>query len=765
MKIACLGGGPAGLYFSILMKQVDPEAEITVFERNRPDDTFGWGVVFSEETLGYLTENDPETAAEIQSQFAHWTDIDIRLRGQSFLSGGHGFCGIRRRVLLNILQRRAQALGVTIVFQTEIADPDDLTGYDLTIACDGINSAVRRRHAEDFGPSLDIRRNKYIWFGATRPMPAFLFSIRETPAGPFWCHAYPFDAGHSTFIVECAPETWAKAGLDHADEAASLAFCERIFAEDLAGAALLGNRSSWLNFITVRNQSWRRGTLVLLGDAAHTAHFSIGSGTKLAMEDAIALVAALQAVPNDVVAALEHYETNRRPDVERLQKAAQESLVWFEHIERYTAFEPLQFAFALLNRSKKVSHDNLRLRDAGFIATVDRLVATQAAAQTRLEIAMDPPPPPMFTPFRLRDLILPNRVVVSPMCQYSAEDGLPNDWHLVHLGSRAIGGAGLVIAEMTDVSPEGRISPGCTGLYKPEHAVGWKRIVDFVHDHSAAKIGIQLGHAGRKGSTRLMWDGIDKPLKDGNWPVVGPSPIPYTERNQTPRALTDADMAEIIEDYRIAARLALEAGFDLVEVHMAHGYLLSTFISPLTNQRKDAYGGPVENRMRFPLAVFDAVRAIWPAYLPVAARISATDWAEGGLDEADRQALAGMLKDHGCDVIDVSAGQVVPHGKPVYGRCFQTPFSDELRNEIGIATIAVGNITTWDEVNSIIAGGRADLCALARPHLADPYWTLHAAIAQDFGPKLWPIQYRSVIPWPKRPAPETAAPVRRKAAE
>jgi anthraniloyl-CoA monooxygenase len=754
MRIACLGGGPAGLYFAILQKKVDPSAEITIFERNRADDTFGWGVVFSEETLGYLGENDPETADEIQRRFAHWTDIEVRVAGERFRSGGHGFCGIMRKELLGILQRRAAALGVRTIFQTEIAEPDQLmAGHDLVLAADGVNSFTRNAFADRFQPTIERRRNKYIWFGATRAIPHFLFSFRDTPHGLFWVHAYPFDGQRSTFIVECTPETWASAGLDQADEAASVAFCEATFADDLEGARLMSNRSAWINFPNIRCQRWSHDNLVIAGDAAHTAHFSIGSGTKLAMEDAIALVAALDDHPRDVPAALAHYEALRRPEVERLQRAAGESLAWFETIERYRAFAPTQFAFSLMNRSKKVTHGNLKLRDASFVAQVDGFVAGRAAAQADQRVA--PGTPPMFTPFRLRDLTLVNRVVVSPMCQYSAEEGTPNDWHMVHLGARAMGGAGLVYTEMTNVAADARITPGCTGIYTADHVAAWRRITGFIHANTAARICLQLGHAGRKGATKLMWDGYDAPLDAGGWPLISASPIAWDVANQVPREMTRADMDRVTAEFTRATGMALEAGFDMVEVHMAHGYLLSSFLSPLTNIRQDGYGGPIANRLRYPLEVFRAVRAAWPARLPVAARISATDWAEGGLDQADRMALALALKEAGCDLIDVSAGQTVPFAKPVYSRCFQTPFADEIRNGIGIATMAVGAISHWDEVNSIIAGGRADLCALARPHLADPHWTLRAAGEQGWTGQPWPKQYASAQSRPPRPLDPT----------
>jgi anthraniloyl-CoA monooxygenase len=743
MRIVVIGGGPAGLYFALLAKKADPARDILVVERNRPDETFGFGVVFSDATLEGFAEADPESHAAITRSFAHWDDIDIHYRGEVLTSTGHGFAGMARQRLLDILQRRCRDVGVRLEFEREVTDLAAHAGADLLLAADGVNSVVRSRHAEHFRPRVDWRPNKFVWLGTTYPYPAFTFHFKEDRHGLWRVHAYRYDRATSTFILETTEATWRRAGLEEADEARTAAFAERLFADELRGHRILTNRSLWRNFPTVRNARWHHGHVVLIGDAAHTAHFSIGSGTKLAMEDAMALAQALQRHA-EVAKALVAYEEERRPQVESLQRAAQVSLEWFEQTERYHGrLEPIQFAVSLLTRSLRVTHDNLRVRDPGFVESVDRWFASQAERQSGVAVAARPAPPPMFTPFRLRDLVLPNRVVVSPMCQYSAEDGTPNDWHLVHLGSRALGGAGLVMTEMTDVSREGRISPGCTGLYKPEHVTAWKRIVDFVHAHSAARIGLQLAHAGRKGSTRRMWEGIDEPLARDNWPLIAASALPYFPHSQVPRAMDRADMDRVRADFVRAARLAEAAGFDLVELHFAHGYLLASFLSPLTNVRTDAYGGSLANRARYPLEVFDAVRAVWPAGRPMAVRISATDWKEGGVTPDDAVALARLLKAHGCDVVDVSAGQTVPDQEPVYGRLFQTPFSDRIRQEAGIATMTVGNIASWADVNSIIAAGRADLCVLARAHLYDPYWTRHAAWEQ--GVELpWPDQYLSV---------------------
>src|SRR5213592_227706 len=722
------------------MKKADPGHDVTVVERNRADDTFGFGVVFSDATLDTFIEADRPTGEAITRAFAHWDDIDIHYQGQVLTSTGHGFSGMSRQLLLDILQRRCTELGVILRFQDEVTDLGAWADADLVLAADGVNSVVRSRYAEHFRPHIDWRGNKFVWLGTTFPYPAFTFVFKESEHGLWRVHAYRYNAAMSTFILETTEATWRRAGLDAADEDQTLAFAERLFAEELRGHHLLKNRSLWRNFPTVRNGCWHHANVVLVGDAAHTAHFSIGSGTKLAMEDAIALVRALQRHA-EVPKALAAYEDERRPAVERLQRAAQVSLEWFEQAERYHGrLEPIQFAMSLLTRSLRVTHDGLKLRDPDFVASVDRWYAARAARQSRVAVPAAPAPPPMFTPFGLRGMLLPNRIVVSPMCQYSAEDGTPNDWHLVNLGSRAIGGAALVIAEMTDVSREGRITPGCTGMYKPEHVDAWKRIVDFVHEHARARIALQLAHAGRKGSTRLLWEGIDEPLAEGNWPLISASALPYHPYSQVPKAMDRKDMDRVHEQFVRAARMADAAGFDMLELHMAHGYLLASFISPLTNVRADEYGGSLENRMRFPLEIFDAVRGAWPAERPMSVRISAVDWHPEGMTPAESVEVARMLEAHGCDVVDVSAGQTVPDQRPVYGRLFQTPFADRIRHEVGIATMAVGNVSSYADVNTILAAGRADLCLLARAHLWDPYWTRHAAYELGV-PMKWPGQY------------------------
>ena len=743
MKIVAIGGGAAGLYFAILMKRADPRHQVTVIERNGPDDTFSFGVVFSDATLDNFLEADPITHTEITQAFAHWDNIDVHYQGKILTSRGHGFSGLGRQKLLSILQRRARSLGVTFAFSTEVTDPSVWSGADLVVAADGVNSWVRSHFAAQFEPQIDWRPNRFVWLGTTFPFPAFTFIFKATDIGLWRVHAYRYEEHSSTFILETTEETWRRAGLDVASEDETVAFTEKLFARELGGHPVLKNRSLWRSFPTVQNARWHHDNVVLLGDAAHTAHFSIGSGTKLAMEDSIALARAL-GEHRDLGTALTAYEAERRPQVQTLQRAAQTSLEWFEQTERYHGrLEPPQFAFSLLTRSLRLSHENLKARDAPFVATVDRWFAGQASRQSGVRVPATPPPPPMFTPFRLRECVLPNRVVVSPMCQYSAEDGTPGDWHLVHLGSRAVGGAGLVMTEMTDVSRDARISPGCTGMYKPEHVVAWKRIVDFVHGGSPARIGLQLAHAGRKGSTRKLWEGIDEPLKAGNWPIVSASAVPYFPHSQVPREMDRSDMDRVRDDFVRAAGMAVQAGFDLLELHVAHGYLLASFLSPLTNRRTDGYGGSLAQRLRFPLEVFEAVRAVWPAARPISVRLSATDWKDGGLEPAEAVEVARALRARGCDVIDVSAGQTVPDQRPVYGRLFQTPFSDRIRHEADIPTMTVGAIASYADVNSILAAGRADLCVLARAHLYDPYWTHHAAREQGIDLP-WPDQYTPV---------------------
>ena len=741
MRVVCLGGGPAGLYFSILAKKARPEWDITVVERNRADSTFGWGVVFSDKTMGGFREADVETHTAITEAFRHWDDIDVFFKGQKITSGGHGFCGIARMKLLQILQERAAGLGVRLEFEREITDPGAYAREcDLVVASDGASSITRRTYEDVFKPNVQVRKNRFIWLGTKKKLDAFTFDFRETEWGWFTLHAYRFDADWSTFIVETPEKNWLAAGIDKMTTDESIALCERLFAERLDGNALLSNAKHlsgsavWLKFSRVLCEKWHHGKIVLIGDAAHTAHFGIGSGTKLAMEDAMALARVLVGHEGNVTAGLEQYQAEREIEALKLQSAARNRMEWFEQVERYVHLDPVQFSYSLLTGSQRIGHENLKLRDPGYVSGVEKWFCARSGVERAV--------PPMFTPFQVRGLTLKNRVIVSPMATYMAVDGVPNDFHLVHLGSRAMGGAAMVGTEMTCVSPEGRITPACPGMWNDEQERAWRRIVDFVHVNTDAKIALQLGHSGRKGSTRRGWEGIDLPLDSGNWPLISASAIPYMPGiSQVPLEATRQDLERVTEEFVGAARRGIAAGFDWLELHCAHGYLLSSFISPLTNQRADEYGGSLANRCRWPLEVFRALRAVWPAERPMSVRISANDWVPGGLTPEDSTEVARLFSEAGADVIDCSSGQVSKAEKPVFGRMFQVPLSDRIRNEAGVATIAVGNIFEGDHVNTIIAAGRADLCAIARPHLADPSWTLHEAAKQGIADVWWPSQY------------------------
>ncbi len=748
-SVAIVGGGPAGLYLAILLKKARPKTQVSLYERNTPQDAFGFGVVFSDETLDHFHEADEPSYEALTRSFRHWGDIKVHHPdGRTFLSGGHGFAAASRRDLLELLTKRARDLGANLHFSSEVPSLSALPDVDLRIGADGANSMVRRELESQLNPLIDLRRNKFIWFGTPKVFDEFNFVFLDTPAGMIWAHVYPFSGQGSTFIVEMAPETWSGLGFDAttdevfppgvSDEFA-LRRCEEIFSGHLDGAGLLGNNSKWLQFPTITCERWSHDNVVMMGDAIHTAHFSVGSGTKLAMDDAIAL-ADLLGQDLDLPEALELYEERRRPEVESLQRAAKASLEWFEGADRYRGMEPEQFVFSMLTRSQRVTYDNLQLRDPVYMKAVDAWYAASDHGSPR---EVDPSVPPMFHPFQVRGLELPNRIVVSPMDQYTAVDGMPNEWHLVHLGSRAVGGAGLIMTEMTCVSAEGRISPRDAGIYTDDQAEFWKRIADFVHTHSAAQIGMQIGHSGRKGSTKLMWVDDSAPLDEGNWEIIAPSPIPYRPDSQVPREVNRRDMDLVRDQHLAAARRADLAGFDLLELHFAHGYLLSSFLTPLANQRTDEYGGSLVNRMRYPLEVFEEIRALWPDHKPISVRISATDWVPDGFSGDDAVVFAAELKSRGCDLIDVSTGQTSIEARPEYGRLYQTPFSDRIRNEVGIATMTVGALSSIDDVHNILVAGRADLCVLARPHLVDPYWTMNAAIDLGYTGHPFPNQYLS----------------------
>jgi anthraniloyl-CoA monooxygenase len=745
MRAICLGGGPAGLYFAISLKLRQPDAEVTVLERNKPDDTFGWGVVLSDETLDNLEQNDSVSAAEIRKNFAYWDDIALHHKGQVITSSGHGFCGIGRKKLLLILQERARALGVDLKFETEVKSASAyMKDYDLVVACDGLNSKTRMEFEETFKPDIDMRRCPFVWMGTHQKFDdAFTFIFEKTDKGWVWVHAYQFDPDTATFIVECSQKTYDAFGFGEMSQQESIAVCEDIFKDHLGGHKLMTNAghirgSAWIKFPRVLCEKWSHENVVLLGDASATAHFSIGSGTKLALESAISLARHVSE-DTDLDTAFEKYEAARRLEVLRLQSAARNSVEWFEDVERYLELDPVQLNYSMLTRSQRISHENLRSRDPEWLGGAEAWFMAQAGAGTNL-----PARAPMFAPFQLRDMTLGNRIVVSPMAQYKAVDGCPTDWHLIHYGERAKGGAGLIYTEMTCVSAQGRITPGCPGLYTPEHEAAWHRLTDFVHAETEAKICCQIGHAGRKGSTQVGWEKMDAPLPAGNWPLLSASAIAWSDENATPKAMTRDDMDAVKTQFVEAAEMADRAGFDMIELHAAHGYLISSFISPLSNTRADEYGGSLEKRMRYPLEVFAAMRTVWPAAKPMAVRISASDWAgDDGVTPEEAVEIAALFDKAGADIIDVSAGQTSTQAKPVYGRMFQTPFSDRIRNDGGIKTMAVGNIFEADHVNSILMAGRADLVCLARAHLADPYWTLHQAALIGDRQAVWPKPYEA----------------------
>lgn len=741
MKILCLGGGPAGLYFAISMKLRDPAHQVTVLERNRANDTFGWGVVLSDDALGRMQKNDPVSTDAIRSQFAYWDDVATVRGEERVVSGGHGFAGIGRKAMLILLQARARELGVDMQFETEFKSAEEYRkDYDMVVATDGINSLVRREYEDVFKPDIDTRLCKFVWLGTHQKFDdAFTFIFEKTEHGWVWGHVYQFDDNTATFIVECLPATWDALGFEAMTKEETVETCRKIFERHLGGHDLMSNAAHlrgsavWMQFPRVICDTWYHKNVVLMGDAAATGHFSIGSGSRLAFDSAIALAEYLHSEPT-LEGAFKRYQDERRVEVLRLQSAARNSLEWFEEVERYLDMPITQFAYSLLTRSQRISHENLRLRDPEWLQGAEDWFQKQAGGT--------PGRRPMFAPFTLRDMTLKNRIVLSPMAQYKAVDGCPTDWHFTHYAERAKGGAALIYTEMTCVSDTGRITPGCPGLYAPEHEAAWKRLADFIHAETSAKLCLQIGHSGRKGSTRVAWEGMDQPLTAGNWPLISASALPYKPDSQTPRAMTRADMDQVKGQFVAATEMAARAGADMIEMHAAHGYLLATFISPITNQRSDDYGGSLENRMRYPLEVFAAMRAAWPKAKPMSVRISAHDWIDGGVTPSEAVEVAKMFHAAGADIIDVSSGQTDPAEKPIYGRMFQTPFSDRIRHEAGIPTMTVGNISDWDQVNGILMAGRADLVCLARMHLANPYWTLHAAIEQGDTATDWPAPYK-----------------------
>ena len=745
MKIACIGGGPGGLYFAISIKLQKPSADVIVIERNKPADTFGWGVVLSDETLVNLEKNDSVSAESIRSNFAYWDDIALHHKGKKLKSTGHGFCGIGRKTLLVILQDRARELGVQLKFESEVGSASDyMEDYDIVVAADGLNSKTRNEYAEIFKPDQDLRECQFVWLGTKQKFDdAFTFIFEKTKHGWVWAHAYQFDSDTATFIVECSQDTFDAFGFNNLTQAESINICQDIFKNYLDNNTLMTNAnhirgSAWIKFPRVLCEKWSHKNIVLLGDASATAHFSIGSGTKLALESAISLANNLVIEKNHIL-AFKKYEESRKLEVLRLQSAAKNSVEWFEDVERYLDLDPIQLKYSLLTRSQRISHENLRQRDPGWLNQAEKWFQTKAGVSSNEKVRA-----PMFAPFKLRELELKNRIVVSPMAQYKAVNGCPTDWHFVHYAERAKGGAGLIYVEMTCVSPEGRITPGCTGLYSQEHELSWKRIIDFIHLETEAKISCQIGHSGRKGSTQLGWEKMDAPLKNGNWPIISASPIPWSKNNAVPDEITELKMEEVLKQFISSTEMANRAGFDMIELHAAHGYLISSFISPKSNTRNDKYGGSLDNRMRYPLRVAKAMRKIWPKEKPMSVRISANDWVgEEGVTPQESVKIAKMFKAIGIDIIDVSAGQTSDEAKPVYGRMFQTPFSDRIRNEAGINTMAVGNIYEADHVNSILMAGRADLVCIARPHLSNPYWTLHAGVSIGDRSEKWLKPYEA----------------------
>ena len=738
MKIAVIGGGPGGLYFSILLKKALPKCEIDIYERNKADDSFGFGVVFSDETLSEFLTRDPKSYELIRSKFAYWDDLDVARDGEFVRITGNGFCGCSRKTLLQLLQQRCIEEGVNLHFEYNVEDVSQFKDADYIVACDGINSPIREQNSKDFGTKTVLQKNKFVWMGSTKPLDAFTYFFRTTEHGTFVAHSYQYEEGMSTWIFECTNETWERTGFETTNEQDTIAKISKIFAEELDGHPLISNKSHWRQFPTVSNKVWHKDNIVLLGDAKATAHYSIGSGTKLAMECAIALADSIIEFKTNKTKAFAKYEKLRRNRVEMIQHAANVSLDWFENMDRHIEHDFMQFAFGVMTRSKKVTYENLALRDATF---PEKVLTEFNCNIGNFKVKT----PAAFTPFRLRGMELKNRIVMSPMGQYSAEKGLVSDWHLVHYGARATGGVGLIITEMTAVSKNGRITLGCTGIWSEKQVVEWKKITDYIHKNSKTKIGIQLGHSGRKGSVKVPSVGKEIPLENKSWELISASAIPFSSKMAIPREMTNLDMENCISKFVQATINSDEAGFDMIELQAHHGFLLASFLSPLTNIRKDEFGGSIKNRLKFPLQVFAAMREVFTETKPMSVRISASDWAENGITEEDVIAIANAFKDAGADIINVSTGNTVENQHPQIGRMWQTPFSDLVRNEVHIPTITTGYIQDIDQINTILLNGRADLVALGRPLLLDPNFVRNAQAYEQFQPDDIPNQYISGV--------------------
>ena len=733
-KITVIGGGPGGLYFSILTKKAMPNCQIDVYERNKPDDSFGFGVVFSDETLGEFLMRDVQSYELIRSEFAYWDDIIIARDGQTVNISGNGFCGCSRKTLLKLLHQRCREEGVNLHFEQNVDDLSQFADSDIIVACDGIGSAIRTQFASEFGTKIELKKNRFVWLGSTKPLDAFTYFFRTTPFGTIVAHTYQYEEGMSTWIFECSDETWQKFGFEVTNEKDTIDKISELFSEELEGHPLISNKSHWRQFPHVTNKKWSHCNIVLLGDAKATAHYSIGSGTKLAMDSAIGLSDAVIANPNNVQAAFEQYDKTRRNTVEMIQYAALVSLDWFENMDRHIQHPFYQFAFGCMTRSKKVTFENLQIRDKSFTDKVLKEFNDNCNVNDKNQSAA-------FSTFKLRDLELSNRIVMAPMGQYSAENGLVNDWHLVHYGSRATGGVGLILTEMTAVSPTGRITLGCTGIYNENQVVEWKKITDFIHQHTQTKIGIQLGHSGRKGAIKKPWEGQNEPIEK-DWELLSASPIPFHSNMATPKEMTLEDMNKITAEFVQATKNADKAGFDMIELQAHHGFLLASFLSPLTNRRKDEFSGSIENRIKFPLRVFTEIRNVFPQHKPMSVRISASDWAENGISEEEVIYIANAFKSAGADIINVSTGNTVAYQKPQMGRMWQTPFSDLVRNTVHIPTITAGFIQDIDQINTIILNGRADLVALGRPLLADANFVRNAQAYENVQTDDIPLQYK-----------------------